>query len=98
MILPNIEDVKARLEASKPPAIDIHEAVKQLFQRMPLEQLWAVALDQHSIKQGNRLFGKRSAQRVLQARHNMVKKGRKPYWPKGWVLAPDYLASTGAAE
>lgn len=85
MILPNMADVTAALAAPKP---SIHRAITDVFKKIPIETLFAVATEHYEKKHAGRLYGKRAVARVLDARHQQRKKGRRTYWPKGWVIAP----------
>lgn len=94
MILPNMADVTAALAAPKP---SIHRAITDVFKKIPIETLFAVATEHYEKKHAGRLYGKRAVARVLDARIQQRKKGRRTYWPKGWVVAPNFATASSEA-
>lgn len=69
-----------------PESLDIHRLVKQWFQTATLDDIWEVGKEQLTKRQDLRLYGKRAVLRVQQARQKQEKRGRKPYYPTGWMV------------
>lgn len=73
--------------AHTPESLNIHEAVKDFFlHNRDLSLLFNIGKEELQKKQAFRLMGKRSAQRVEQARQRQIQKGRKPYYPSDWLV------------
>jgi hypothetical protein len=96
--LPTVEAVRAALAGSPvvhPPAsgitpesLNIHQAVKDFFlSNRDINLLFEIGKEELQKKHAFRLMGRRSVQRVEQARRRQEKRGRKPYYPAEWVLA-----------
>lgn len=85
MQLPNMTDITAALAAPKP---SIHRAITDVFKKIPIETLFAVATEHYEKKHAGRLYGKRAVAHVLEGRERQRKRKRRTYWPKGWVVAP----------